>query len=93
MPPKSKLHYQNKISIFNKWWIDRGYPDGIPDCADYKLEAEKKVPSWRRVCKSLLRNDYWCKGMSFTQQRSEAYDKYLKLMEKRKEKWQLSIFK
>lgn len=92
MPPKSKIHYQNKISIFNKWWIDRGYPEGIPDEADYKLEAEKKVPSWRRVCKSLLRNDYWCKGMSFTQQRSEAYDKYLKLMEKKKNQWQLNIF-
>jgi len=93
MPPKTKIHYQNKISIFNKWWIDRGYPDGIPDEADLKLEADRKVPSWRRVCKSLLRNDYWCKGMSFTQQKSEAYEKYLKLMESKKNKWQLSIFK
>ena len=92
MPPKTKLHYQNKVSVFVKWWIDRGYPDGIPDEADYKLEAEKKVPSWRRVCKSLLRNDYWCKGLSFTQHRSDAYNKYLKLMEKRKTNWQLEIF-
>lgn len=92
MPPKTKLHYQNKISVFVKWWIDRGYPDGIPDEADYRLEAEKKVPSWRRVCKSLLRNDYWCKGMSFTQHKSEAYKKYLDLMEKRKNNWQLNIF-
>jgi predicted phosphoadenosine phosphosulfate sulfurtransferase len=92
MPPKTKLHYQNKISVFVKWWVERGYPDGIPDEADYKLEAEKKVPSWRRVCKSLLRNDYWCKGLSFTQHRSDAYVKYLKLMEKRKSNWQLEIF-
>lgn len=92
MPPKTKLHYQNKISVFVKWWVDRGYPEGIPDEGDYRLESEKKIPSWRRVCKSLLRNDYWCKGLSFTQHKSEAYSNYLKLMEKRKNNWQLDIF-
>ena len=92
MPPKTKEHYENKIAIFQKWWQDKGYPSGIPDEADYKLEAEKKVPSWRRVCKSLLRNDYWCKGLSFTQHKSEAYEKYLLLMKKRREKWQPELF-
>jgi predicted phosphoadenosine phosphosulfate sulfurtransferase len=92
MPPKTKLHYQNKISVFVQYWIERGYENGIPDEADAKLEAEKKVPSWRRICKSLLRNDYWCKGLSFTQHKSEAYSNYLQLMEKRKNKWQLDIF-
>jgi predicted phosphoadenosine phosphosulfate sulfurtransferase len=89
MPPKSREHYENKIAIFRKWWMDRGYQDGIPDEADYKMEAEKLVPSWRRVCKSLLRNDYWCKGLSFTQQRSDAYEAYLALMRRRREKWGL----
>ena len=65
---------------------------GIPDEADYRLEQERKVPSWRRVCKSLLRNDYWCKGLSFTQHKSEAYEKYLLLMKKRREKWQPELF-
>jgi len=87
MPPKTKVHFENKIALFQKWWIDKGYPDGIPDEADCKLEAAKKVPSWRRVCKSLLRNDYWCKGMSFTQHRSEAYGKYLDLMKRRRSEW------
>ena len=85
MPPKTREHYDNKISVFRKWWMDRGYPDGIPDEAPADLEATRKVPSWRRVCKALLRNDYWCKGMSFTQHRSEAYQKYLDLMKRRKE--------
>jgi predicted phosphoadenosine phosphosulfate sulfurtransferase len=92
MPPKSKVHYQNKITLFVKWWMERGYPDGIPDEADYRLESEKKVGTWRRVCKSLLRNDYWCKGMSFTQHKSEAYEKYLSLMKRRKESWNLNLF-
>lgn len=92
MPPKTKVHYQNKISVFVKWWMERGYENGIPDEADYKLESDRKVPSWRRICKSLLRNDYWCKGLSFTQHKSEAYNKYLKLIESKKNKWQLNIF-
>ena len=91
MPEKTQEHYENKIVMFQKWWMDRGYEDGIPDEADPKLEADRKVPSWRRVCKSLLRNDYWCKGMSFTQTKSEAYGKYLELMKKRKNEWNLKI--
>jgi len=87
MPPKSQEHYRNKVMLFEKWWMERGYPDGIPDEAAYEMEAARKAPSWRRVCKSLLRNDYWGKGMGFSQHKSEAYTKYLSLMKKRKEKW------
>lgn len=91
MPPRTKEHYENKILVFRQWWSKRGYPDppGIPDEADYAMEAKRKVPSWRRIVKSLLRNDYWCKGLSFTQHKSEAYEKYLKLMRERKQKWNL----
>lgn len=87
MPPKTKEHYENKIILFERWWRERGYEDGIPDEADLRLEGERKVPSWRRACKSLLRNDYWCKGLSFTQHKSEAYLKYLALMKRRKQQW------
>jgi predicted phosphoadenosine phosphosulfate sulfurtransferase len=89
MPPKTKEHYENKIIIFQRWWIERGYEQGIPDEADHKLESARKVPSWRRICKSLLRNDYWCKGLSFTQHKSEAYEKYLDLMRRRREEWKV----
>lgn len=89
MPPKTKYHFENKIVVFQHWWMERGYPEGIPDEADYRMEAERKAPSWRRVCKSLLRNDYWCKGLSFTQHRSDAYVKYLNMMKKRRQKWNM----
>lgn len=87
MPSKTKEHYENKILLFNRWWEERGYPEGIPDEADSNLEMKRDVPSWRRVCKSLLRNDYWCKGLGFSQHKSEAYYKYLDLMRRRKQKW------
>lgn len=89
MPPRTREHYWNKILLFRRWWMARGYAAGIPDEAPYELEAARKVPSWRRVVKSLLRNDYWCKGMSFTQHRSEAYQKYLDLMRRRRGEWKM----
>ncbi len=89
MPPQTKDHYEDKIAVFLHWWQAHGYPDGIPDEADIHLEAAKKVPSWKRVCKALLRNDYWCKGLSFTQTKSEAYEKYKKVMKRRRQAWGL----
>lgn len=87
LPPKTKEHYENKILLFRRWWIERGYSPDIPDEAEYDLEQKRDVPSWRRVCKSLLRNDYWCKGLGFSQHKSDAYLKYLDLMRRRKQKW------
>lgn len=95
MPAKTAEHYRNKIAVFLRWWQVKG-PDygldctnGIPDEADPKLEAKRETPSWRRICKVLLRNDYWCKGLSMTQTKSEAYEAYLRLMKKRRAKWGL----
>ena len=89
MPPQMEEHYTNKIVLFQKWWVQRGYPDGIPDEAPYALESKRIAPSWRRVCKTLLRNDYWCKGLGFSQQKSEAYKRYQKLMRDRRQRWGL----
>ena len=49
-----------------KWWTKHGFQE-IPQEADPKLESCRKAPSWRRICKTLLKNDYWCKGLSFGQ--------------------------
>jgi len=85
MPARTAEHYKNKIAVFLKWYESRGYPDSIPD----EGPMDKSQPSWKRICKALLRNDYWCKGLSFSQHKSEAYKKYLKLMERRRREWQL----
>jgi predicted phosphoadenosine phosphosulfate sulfurtransferase len=87
MPAKTREHYDNKIAVFLKWWQDRGYSAGIPDEADVNEEAARQAPSWRRICKALLRNDYWCKGLSFSQHKSGAYQKYLKIMKTRRQRW------
>lgn len=89
MPPNMEEHYRNKILLHVKWWQERGFSAGIPEEAPYELEAARKSPSWRRVCKSLLRNDYWGKGIGFSQHKSDAYKQYLDLMKRRRDKWGL----
>lgn len=87
MPPQMEEHYRNKVLLHVKWWQERGFADGIPDEAPYELEAARKAPSWRRVCKSVLRNDYWGKGLGFSQHKSDAYHAYLDLMRRRRTEW------
>lgn len=87
MPPKMEERYRDKVLLFERWWSERGYAEGIPDEADYQLESQHLAPSWRRVCKSLLRNDYWCKGLGFSQHKSDAYDRYKAMMTKRRQRW------
>lgn len=70
MPPYLAEHYRQKIDKFLSWWEKEGVAS-IPDYADIKEELKKKVPSWRRICKVLLKNDYWCKGLSFSQTKKE----------------------
>lgn len=87
MPPPTEIQFRNKIMLFEKWWTERGYPGGIPDEVDPALEAKHMAPSWRRVCKSVLRNDYWGKGLGFSQHKSDSYKAYLKMMRKRRDRW------
>lgn len=86
MPEKTADHYRDKISVFLNWWAQRGF-NPVPDERPSTEEASKSSPSWRRICKVLLRNDYWCKGLSFTPTQSHAYDRYKKMMRNRREKW------
>jgi predicted phosphoadenosine phosphosulfate sulfurtransferase len=84
MPEITRNHY---VDRFNSWlvgWHKRGYRNGIPDEAPRELEKKYWAPSWRRMCKVLLRNDWWCKGLGMTQPKSEAYSKYLSIKKERK---------
>jgi predicted phosphoadenosine phosphosulfate sulfurtransferase len=89
MPPKTSEHYKNKLAVYIKWWSKRGYDAGIPDSAEVRLESAGKVPSWRKVCKTFLRNDYWCKGLGFSPTKSHAYQKYQELMARRRKDWNI----
>lgn len=87
MPKNVAEHYKDKIAVYIKWYMDRGYEDGIPDEGDYRLEQSGKIPSWRRICRTLLRNDYWCKGLGFSPTKKSAYNHYCELMKRRRKAW------
>lgn len=90
MPKSTSEHYKNKIAVYLRWYMEKkGYPDGIPDEADYNLETKKEVPSWRKIVKTLLRNDYWCKGLGFAPTKVSAYDEYVKRIKKKRQEWGL----
>lgn len=83
LPSQMQEHYRNKIHVFIRWYEERGYPNGIPDEAPAKEEASRKTPSWRRIAKMLLRNDYWGKGLSFSQTKTGFfYERYMKRIKK-----------
>lgn len=89
MPKQTSEHYKGKIAVYIKWFSTRGYPDGIPDESPWELESINKAPAWRRVVRSLLRNDYWCRGMGFSPTKNSAYQKYMNLMKKRRKEWNI----
>jgi predicted phosphoadenosine phosphosulfate sulfurtransferase len=84
MPEQTAEHFRDKISWFRFWYSTRGYPGGvIPDDGP----MDKTAPSWKRICWSLLRNDYWCKGLSFNQNLPDSVKAYRRLMAKRRADW------
>lgn len=87
LPPKTAEHYKNKIAVYINWWMKHGYDQSIPDESPIKLENSGKAPSWRRICKTLLRNDYWCKYLGFSPTKTSAYSKYQDLMKRRRLAW------
>lgn len=84
MPKKTRDHYTARFKKFIYGWHTRGYPV-IPDEAPSELEAKSWAPSWRRMCKVLLRNDYWCHGLGQGQPKSEAWMKYKAMQKAKKE--------
>lgn len=90
MPPKTRNHYVIRFKKFIYGWHNRGYKQ-IPDEAPPELESKCWAPSWRRMCKVLLRNDYWCKGLGQTQPKSDAYLKYKEIKKRKKETAQLEL--
>lgn len=83
MPKKTRDHYIFRFKKFISSWHDRGYKN-IPEEAPLELEAQCWAPSWRRMCKCLLRNDYWCKGLGQTQPKSEAWLKFKEIRKAKK---------
>lgn len=84
MPEVTRRHYTERFRGWLLGWHKRGYREGIPDEAPRELEKKYWAPSWRRLCKVLLRNDWWCKGLGMQQPKSDAYARYLAIRKAKK---------
>mgnify|MGYP000356730117 CR=1 FL=1 len=80
LPKKTQENYRERFVKFIAGWKHRGYKT-IPDQAPHDLEVKCWAPSWRRMCRCILRNDYYCKGLGQTQPKSEAYGKFKAIKE------------
>jgi predicted phosphoadenosine phosphosulfate sulfurtransferase len=89
MPEKTAEHYSNKIAVYLHWYKERDYPQGIPDTQDEDCGQRDNKPSWRRICKVILRNDYWCRSLSFSPTKASSYERYLKVMKTRRQLWKI----
>ncbi len=87
MPTTTSEHYKNKIAVYLKWYQDRGII--IPDTQPNDCGSNDDHPSWKRICKTILRHDFWCRTLSFAPTKTSAYEKYVELMKKRREEWNL----
>lgn len=83
LPKPTRDHYITRFRGFIDGWRGRGYTE-IPDEAPKVLEDAQWAPSWRRMAKVLLRNDWWCKGLGYAQPKSDAYGSYLEIKKAKK---------
>jgi len=82
MPEATRDNYVSRFKKFIHCWRDRGY-EKIPQEAPIELENKCWVPSWRRMCRCILRNDFYCKGLGQTQPKSEAWGKFKSIKQAR----------
>lgn len=74
-----------------KAWESRCYSDGIPDEVPDKLSKSLRVPSYKMIAISILKNDLMLKSLGFSGENSEWYY-YLKQEKARKESAQINLF-
>lgn len=85
MPEHTAEHYRNKIAVYLKWYKKKGMDD-IPQTQQGDIGA-KDIPSWRRICKVLLNNDYWCRALSFSPTKAQHYQRYSERIKAKRKLW------
>jgi predicted phosphoadenosine phosphosulfate sulfurtransferase len=83
---------RKKIANYISTWKKRCYTDGIPDEGPH--EIFDKVPSYKRIAITILKNDYALKTLGVVQKKSMLYNELKRLeFEQRKTKpKQLTLF-
>ena len=57
---------KEKIEKYISQWEKNCYSNGIPDEAPLRLEQLNKVPSYKQICKAILKNDFHLETIGFS---------------------------
>lgn len=87
MPPRTADHYRDKVAVYLQWY--REHEGGLPDFQQGDTGPKDTKGSWRRVCKAILKNDYWCTSLGFKPTKTAHYEAYKVYMKKRREQWNI----
>lgn len=68
---------KSKINSYVQTWENRCYPEGIPD--EVPIDIFDKVPSYKRICLSILNNDHGLKRLGFSPKKSKYYSMLKKI--------------
>jgi len=86
MPAPTAEHYRTKIAVYLKWYYDRG--ETVPDEQENDT-GSRDIPSWRRICRAIIKNDYWCRSLSFSPNKPSGYARYMLRMKNKRQEWGL----
>ena len=67
------LTFKSRIKKYIYMWECRCYNNGIPDEAPRRLEQLDKVPSYRRVCIAIMKNDYPLESLGYEKNKPPIY--------------------
>lgn len=68
---------KQRILNYIKLWESRCYKNGIPD--EVPNEIKDLAPSYKKICISILNNDYSLKSLGLTPKKSKYYNAYKKI--------------
>lgn len=64
---------KQRILTYIETWKDRCYED-LPDELPHKVEQSLRAPSYKMICKAILKNDVFCTSLGFSRPGSEAIE-------------------
>lgn len=62
---------RKRIEDYIRTWEQRCYSDGIPD--EVPAEINELVPSYKRICFAIMRNDVQLKTLGFSRTKCKLY--------------------
>ena len=64
---------KKKIESYIDQWENRCYSNGLPDFVNQRLEQLNKVPSYKQICKAIMKNDNSLEELGFSRTKSKYY--------------------